>query len=387
VSVMDVSTPGEWALVRVWGTQRPMFEPIERRGDRWLLGRETLDDDDRMSRRHCEVRLGAGGWVIEDLGSANGTHVNGAGWVGRRPGGPWQVLQIGRSLVIPVSVVAGVPLRMHCDEDAIVGPGLYRCWEAVGDAAAGGAHVVLAGPPGCGFTMLARHHERVRGRAGSFTVHELDRRKPLAVTVPPGVALVTGGGSLERYAMHPWIRAALRRHDLRLVLALECDPDDGTLKLPEPLSRFRVITVPGLDVRPEEIPWRIAAAVQAHAPTTAVDVTFPEACLLRRWGNGIPGLLAETRDAIGRARQRDPDQALLQARDLSEYAGLPTDQAAIGGLAPPSGPRWPAAQLADGTTVMQAVVAAGGDLRVAAARLGVPQATLEKWLRHHKTRP
>ena len=47
-----------------------------------VLGRgatATVDlDDSSVSRRHCELRPAAGGWVVVDLDSANGTRVNGA---------------------------------------------------------------------------------------------------------------------------------------------------------------------------------------------------------------------------------------------------------------------------------------------------------------------
>lgn len=45
------------------------------------IGRESsnriVTADDRSSRRHCEIFQGPGGWVIRDLGSRNGTSVNG----------------------------------------------------------------------------------------------------------------------------------------------------------------------------------------------------------------------------------------------------------------------------------------------------------------------
>ena len=41
-------------------------------------------DDDEMSRRHFELTLVKGQWAIEDLGSLNGTRVNGDVLVGRR---------------------------------------------------------------------------------------------------------------------------------------------------------------------------------------------------------------------------------------------------------------------------------------------------------------
>ena len=71
-------------VLRVWCGQAPRFEPVRPEGDRWVLGRDTVDGDSRMSRRHCEVFLQQGRAFIRDMGSSNGTWVNGAP-VGRDP--------------------------------------------------------------------------------------------------------------------------------------------------------------------------------------------------------------------------------------------------------------------------------------------------------------
>jgi pSer/pThr/pTyr-binding forkhead associated (FHA) protein len=45
-----------------------------------VVGREGVDfvvDDDQMSRRHAAIRMGPSGVEIEDLGSLNGTFVDG----------------------------------------------------------------------------------------------------------------------------------------------------------------------------------------------------------------------------------------------------------------------------------------------------------------------
>jgi len=56
--------------------------PLERlTAGRLLLGRSSacqlIFDDDTVSRRHAELRLHEGRWILRDLGSSNGTWVNG----------------------------------------------------------------------------------------------------------------------------------------------------------------------------------------------------------------------------------------------------------------------------------------------------------------------
>ncbi len=65
-----------------------------------VIGRDPVVDvalaDDRVSRRHAAVRLGAGGWEVVDLGSTNGT------WIGSQ-----QVLQA--PVVAPTTFYLGAP--------------------------------------------------------------------------------------------------------------------------------------------------------------------------------------------------------------------------------------------------------------------------------------
>jgi pSer/pThr/pTyr-binding forkhead associated (FHA) protein len=63
-----------------------------------VLGRgatATVDlGDGSVSRRHCELRPAAGGWVVADLDSANGTTVNGTPLVEPRPLLPGDELEL-----------------------------------------------------------------------------------------------------------------------------------------------------------------------------------------------------------------------------------------------------------------------------------------------------
>jgi pSer/pThr/pTyr-binding forkhead associated (FHA) protein len=72
--------PGRLLLEVVAGNAAGSHFEVE---DDFLIGRQadgegTLADDDEISRRHARIsRSPEGGFVIEDLGSTNGTFVNG----------------------------------------------------------------------------------------------------------------------------------------------------------------------------------------------------------------------------------------------------------------------------------------------------------------------
>jgi predicted component of type VI protein secretion system len=70
-------------------------------GDKVRIGRhpdnEVQIDSMAVSRHHCVLdRTPAGGWVVEDLGSNNGTYVNGARVQGKAPVRDGDVLGIGK---------------------------------------------------------------------------------------------------------------------------------------------------------------------------------------------------------------------------------------------------------------------------------------------------
>ncbi len=83
------SGPGAGPGRSVWApgqaaTPTPLFFPPGR-GDRFTIGRTRDCDlclaDLSVSRRHAELLRGVGGWLLNDLGSHNGTRLN--GWLVR----------------------------------------------------------------------------------------------------------------------------------------------------------------------------------------------------------------------------------------------------------------------------------------------------------------
>ncbi len=78
------------------------------------LGRDITNDivinDPEVSRHHCRLTQGGGGFTIEDLGSTNGTFINGQRLTGARPLSPGDMVGLGETVTLAYeSAVMGVP--------------------------------------------------------------------------------------------------------------------------------------------------------------------------------------------------------------------------------------------------------------------------------------
>jgi DNA-binding response OmpR family regulator len=101
-------------------------------GKRWVLakpevtigrfeGCDIFIDDRQVSRRHARLRQVEGGFELEDLGSKNGTHVNGAPVAGAQRLQDGDLIQV--ALVAKLAYVgseATVPLRIETTPDGEV---------------------------------------------------------------------------------------------------------------------------------------------------------------------------------------------------------------------------------------------------------------------------
>lgn len=75
------------------------------------LGRDITNDivinDPEVSRHHMRMTRGAGGYTIEDLGSTNGTFVNGQRLTGARPLRNGELIGLGETVTLSYEMAAG----------------------------------------------------------------------------------------------------------------------------------------------------------------------------------------------------------------------------------------------------------------------------------------
>ncbi len=91
------------------------------------LGRDITNDivinDPEVSRHHCRLTQGGGGYTVEDLGSTNGTFVNGQRLTGARPLQPGDMVGLGETVTLAYeSAAAGVGLEAP-GQAAVLGGG------------------------------------------------------------------------------------------------------------------------------------------------------------------------------------------------------------------------------------------------------------------------
>ena len=130
--------------------------------------------DDRISRRHCEVRLGPHGFLVRDLGSRNGTLFEGSR-IGELAVPPGAILTLGRTHLVLAGAGDAAQLAPSARErfGGLFGTSvaMRRTFALLERAAACEATVLLGGETGSGKELAARaiHAEGRRAR-GPFQV-------------------------------------------------------------------------------------------------------------------------------------------------------------------------------------------------------------------------
>ena len=384
------------------------------------LGRDRLAalglHDARVSRHHAEARWEHGAWAVRDLGSRNGTAVEGTPIAGEFRTGERATVRVGDTvawLVPDVLPYAERPLKV--DDGRVIGASTGAVMEQIRQAA-GGALLHITGSSGTGKELAARAFhamgphprgpfvaincaaipegvaERVLFGARKGAYSGADRDQPGHFQEADGGTLFldeVGELSLEVQAK------LLRALEYREVIAVGaskpqtvdvrfCSATHRDLRERVADRRFRedlyfrigrpVVSLPPLRERREEIPWLIEKQISAQGMKPHASLV--EACLTRPWPGNVREFLVEL-EAAARAAAAAQD-GRVRAGDLSPTAGTVFTVDRARAAAPPAPVSLP--------TPMPASSPGAADSAPASARRPPTREEIESALRTHDGR-
>jgi transcriptional regulator with PAS, ATPase and Fis domain len=375
----------------------------------------VLEADERVSRRHLCLDHARGSWGVRDLGSRNGTFVDGTRIDGYVDSDRPVLIRLGKSLLWTVPDVTpylGLSGAAPSDGETIVVGGLLaRAWREIELMARASDTLLVRGESGTGKELAARHlHEVCFGKGSRAPFVAVN-----CAAIPEGLAerLLFGarrgaysgasdaqgyiaaadGGTLfldEIAELDLHVQAKLLRVlETREVLPLGesrprsvqlrlCTATHADLRAAVAAGQFREdlyfrlgrpeIVLPPLSARLDELPWLIGAELARHRPELRASVGFVEACALRPWPGNVRELLGELR--LIAHRPLDGAATVIEAHHLSPEAGLP-----LASREPA-----PRAGMPDDERISAVLAELGGNVTAAAKRLGLHRNQLRRWL-------
>jgi transcriptional regulator with GAF, ATPase, and Fis domain len=361
-------------VVVVFSGGRPMWRPHPLRRHPLALGRQCPDgatiDDPRMSREHAEVAFGATVWRVRDLGSRNGTHVDGRPITGVVTCARPPVLRFGGTVALAVNdVLPFLQTPALRSGDVVAGPTWRTAMAEIALVATSSQDLLLHGESGCGKELAALHFHAAGARAGGPFV------AVNCAAIPPGLAerllfgavkgaysgaasdaegyieAAEGGvlfldefGDLEPTVQAKLLRVLESKEALRLgasrarrVDVSFCFATHRDLRAAVAGGAFRAdlyyrvssstVRLPPLRERPEEIPWLAQLAVDTAVPGLNLSAALVEAAMVRPWPGNVRELVGAIRHAARCARGRSlsaigPDLLATDAGLASEAADL-----------------------------------------------------------------
>jgi DNA-binding NtrC family response regulator len=367
----------EAGVVVVFSVDRAACLPFPLDGRPLVLGRDCQGgasvDDARVSHRHAEVSFGPEGWAVRDLGSRNGTRVDGQ-QISKpvlcpRP----PVVGFGRSVALAVPDIlpflGAAPMRAG---EVVQGPAWRATLSEIAAIAQSGTDLLITGESGSGKERAAAHFYNAGPRArgpfisvncaaiphgiaerllfgtvkGAYTGASADAHGYVRAA-QGGVLFLDELGELELEVQAKLLRVIETKETLavgasrsHVVDAAFCLATNRNLRAAVAAGTFRndlyyrvmqsQVTLPPLRERREEIPWLVELAAQRTAPELRLASDVVEACMLRLWPGNLRELLGELQRAARAARARS--HRALHADLLSASAGHPPQDA------PPPGP-------------------------------------------------
>jgi transcriptional regulator with AAA-type ATPase domain len=295
--------------------------------------------DPRMSTSHAQLQKVLGAWIVRDMGSKNGTWVDGKR-VTNAPLHDGAVLELGHSFLLyrnalPVGgpeILDGREVRPAAHGLATFSPGFRSQLDRVELVARSRIPVLLLGETGTGKELLARAVHELSGRTGRFVAVNcgalpehlveselfgyrkgafsgaLDDRPGLVRSSDKGTLLLDEIGTLPLPAQGALLRVLQEAEvmpvgatrplavDLRVIAATHDDlralasRDNFRADLLARLSGFTVM-LPPLRERREDLGLLVAALLRKLAVGAKHDVTFTSAAaralLLHPWPHNV----------------------------------------------------------------------------------------------------
>lgn len=360
----DAAEPGLlliFAAGRPYCTSLPLSEsPLEIGRGAGVL---TEHPDTLMSRHHARATYCQGTFTITDLGSRNGSAVDGAPLQGTVTVGAGVIVRLGGSLFMSCQDLRPFQkLGVSVTDGRIHGPSLQRALRTIIHIAASHRILHIIGESGAGKESFAQTFHRACAPAGGplvtlncATIPEGIAERLLfgsrkgafsgATTDSEGYFEAANGGTLfldEIAELAPTVQGKLLRvietgefvqlgaTRPRKVHFRVCTATHRDLRVMIQDGRFRSdlyyrigmpqVTVPSLRQRREEIPWLIVGAVQSVSPGLGTDVTLVESCLLRSWPGNVRELMAEVRTAAHNTSAEG--KSVVTRSHLSASAGI-----------------------------------------------------------------
>jgi transcriptional regulator with GAF, ATPase, and Fis domain len=386
----------EPGVVVVFAVDRALCMPFPLDGRPLVLGRDCPEgasiDDARISRRHVEISRTGKGWQVRDLGSRNGTRVDGGAVTGTVVREQPPVVGFGRAIALAVPDVllflGASPMRAG---ELVQGPAWRAALAEVAALAGSGADILISGESGSGKERAAAHFHATGPRArGPFIPVN-------CAAIPHGIAerllfgTVKGAYSGASAEAHGYVRAAhggvlfldefgeleleVQAKLLRVIETKEaiavgasrrqivdvafCLATNRDLRAAVAAGTFRSdlyyrvsqwqVALPPLRARREEIPWIAELAVKRTASELGLSPELVEACMLRPWPGNVRELLGEIQQAARAAKSQS--RRTVRADLLSPHAGQPAQ----------------GAPLADASAAAAAAASATGDRPAATA--------------------
>ena len=218
--------------------------------------------------------------------------------------------------------------------DAIVGASTHLLWQQAEQLAQAGTNLVILGEPGSGKGRMARGYARFRGKPEAV-FNPMIQAVPLDRVVGPKIetVILEEVGKLNPANQAQLAKLIQTRPQIRFVTTAVIALDHLGLA-PEITATLtgRVLALPPLRERPDEMAYLVHEAVRGAEPALQIHSTLIEASLLRPWPGNARELVAE----ISRAAHTVASQGKnnIRGEDLDNDAGhlmigAPTLNAAV----------------------------------------------------------